>query len=88
MTAPRGRQARLRQEFDYLYPSIQAGVWMPVESLLHQVATMLYGDPGQGRNIAGERLLRGDHFEFRGESPRPEGLPPGRTRMGDAVRGR
>jgi hypothetical protein len=34
--------------------------------------------------ITGERLLRDDHFEFRGASPRPAGLPPELSRLSDA----
>ena len=81
---PRGREARLRTEFGYLYPGIEAGAWVPVESLINQVVTLLYGDPQQSGVITGSRLLREDHFEFRGSSPRPEGWPDGLSRMSDA----
>ena len=81
---PRGREARLRAEFGYLYPGIAAGEWVPVESLINQVVTLLYGDPGQSGVITGSRLLREDHFEFRGRSPRPKGWPDGLSRMSDA----
>jgi len=80
----RGREARLRPDFDYLYPGIPAGSWLPVERLIHDVVTLLYGDGSKSGVITGERLLREDHFEFRGSSPRPEGLPPDRSRMSDA----
>ena len=70
----RGREARLRPEFDYLYPDIEPGVWQPVEVLINRVVTMLYGDRSRSGVITGERLLRDDHFEFRGASPRPAGL--------------
>jgi hypothetical protein len=84
VTAPRGREARLRQEFDYLYPEIEPGVWHPVEALINQVVTMLYGDRSRADQITGERLLRDDHFEFRGSSPRPPGLPPELSRLSDS----
>lgn len=84
MNAPRGREARLRQEFDYLYPEIEPGVWQPVETLINQVVTMLYGDRSRADQITGERLLRDDHFEFRGTSPRPPGLPPDLSRLSDS----
>jgi hypothetical protein len=80
----RGRQARLRPDFDYLYPGIAANTWFPVEQLLHDVVTLLYGDGSKSGVITGERLLREDHFEFRGSSPRPEGLPANRSRMSDS----
>jgi hypothetical protein len=81
---PRGREARLRPEFDYLYPGLTPGEWQPVEVLINRVVTMLYGDPSQSGVITGERLLRDDHFEFRGVSPRPAGLPPDLSRLSDA----
>jgi hypothetical protein len=81
---PRGREARLNSEFGYLYPGIEAGEWVPVESLINQVVTLLYGDPAKSGVITGSRLLREDHFEFRGRSPRPEGWPKGLSRMSDA----
>jgi hypothetical protein len=46
--------------------------------------TLLYGDPSNSGRITGARLLREDHFEFRGASPRPEGWPERLTRMSDA----
>ena len=81
---PRGREARLRSEFGYLYPGIEAGSWTPVESLINQVVTLLYGDPAKSGVITGSRLLREDHFEFRGSSPRPQGWPEALSRMSDA----
>ncbi len=81
----RGREARLRTDFGYLYPGIDSGAWMPVESLINRVVTLLYGDPANSGRITGARLLREDHFAFRGASPRPEGWPAGQTRMSDAA---
>jgi hypothetical protein len=80
----RGREARLRPEFDYLYPDVEPGVWHPVEILINRVVTMLYGDRSRAGIITGERLLRDDHFEFRGTSPRPAGLPRDLSRLSDA----
>jgi hypothetical protein len=80
----RGREARLRPEFDYLYPDLEPGVWHPVELLINRVVTMLYGDRSRAGVITGERLLRDDHFEFRGTSPRPAGLPAELSRLSDA----
>jgi hypothetical protein len=80
----RGREARLRPEFDYLYPDIEPGQWQPVETLINRVVTMLYGDRSRSGVITGDRLLRDDHFEFRGASPRPTGLPSDLSRMSDA----
>jgi hypothetical protein len=80
----RGREARLRPDFDYLYPDIEPGVWLPVELLINRVVAMLYGDRSKAGVITGTRLLRDDHFEFRGASPRPSGLPPALSRLSDA----
>ena len=85
MSEARGREARLRPEFDYLYPDIEPGSWQPVEVLINRVVTMLYGDRSQSGVITGERLLRDDHFEFRGDSGRPEGWPEDLSRMSDAA---
>ena len=84
MSENRGREARLRPEFDYLYPDLEPGTWHPVETLINRVVTMLYGDRSRAGVITGERLLRDDHFEFRGTSPRPAGLPPELSRLSDA----
>jgi hypothetical protein len=80
----RGREARLRPEYDYLYPDIEPGDWQPVEVLINRVVTMLYGDRSRSGVITGERLLRDDHFEFRGKSARPTGLPSDLSRLSDA----
>jgi hypothetical protein len=84
VSEPRGREARLRPAYDYLYPDIEPGVWQPVETLIHRVVTMLYGDKSRSGVITGDRLLRDDHFEFRGTSPRPAGLPTRLSRLSDA----
>ncbi len=84
MSGSRGREARLRPEFDYLYPEIEPATWQPVEELINRVVTLLYGDRSRAGVITGERLLRDDHFEFRGASPRPPGLPPDLSRLSDA----
>jgi hypothetical protein len=84
VSGSRGREARLRPEFEYLYPEIEPGTWQPVEELINRVVTLLYGDRSRAGVITGERLLRDDHFEFRGASPRPPGLPPDLSRLSDA----
>jgi len=85
MSDRRGREARLKPDFATLYPGIAAGIWLPVESLLRQVATMVHEDRDEAHRVTGERLLREDHFEYRGESPRPEGLPRDQSRLSDAA---
>ena len=84
MSGARGRQARLKPEFSSLYPGLKPGVWTPVEKLLRLVTDLIHQDRSRSGVITGERLLHDDHFEWRGTSARPEGLPSGSTRLSDA----
>jgi hypothetical protein len=84
MTADRGREGRLKQEHAALYPGLQPDVWLPVETLLQFVTELIYHDRSKSGIITGTRLLHQDHFEYRGSSARPEGLPAGATRMSDS----
>ena len=84
MTQKRGREARLRAEHAQLYPGIEPGVWMPVESLLRHITDLIHQDPFKAGVITGTRLLHQQHFEYRGSSARPEGLPEGSTRLSDS----
>jgi hypothetical protein len=81
---PRGREARLRKQFASLYDGIDPGVWTPVETLLRHVTDIVHRDRSLSGVITGERLLLDEHFDFRGASPRPEGLPRDSSRMSDA----
>ena len=84
MSTPRGREARLRTEYAGLYPGLKPGVWMPVEKLLRHVTDLIHKDRSRSGVITGRRLLHDDHFEYRGASDRPEGLPEGYTRLSDS----
>jgi hypothetical protein len=84
MTHKRGREARLRAEHARLYPGVEPGVWMPVESLLRHITDLVHQDNAKAGIITGTRLLRQEHFEYRGSSVRPEGLPTGSTRLSDS----
>jgi hypothetical protein len=84
MTARRGREARLRPEYADLYPGLEPDTWIPVEDLLRHVTNLVHQDRGRARVIVGTRLLRQEHFEYRGSSARPEGLPRGSTRISDS----
>src|SRR3954468_2875195 len=81
MTESRGRQARLKPGLGKLYPGLEAGAWRTVEDLLRHVALLVDKQLADPRAITGERLLREDHFEFRGDSARPEGWPVDLSRM-------
>jgi hypothetical protein len=84
MNVNRGREGRLKPQHASLYPGLKPGVWLPVEALIRHVTDLIHRDPSKSRTITGPRLLHQDHFEYRGSSSRPEGLPPGSTRMSDA----
>jgi hypothetical protein len=82
--AARGREARLRKEHAELYPGIEPGIWLPVETLLRHVTDLIHQDRSRSGVITGKRLLREEHFEYRGASARPQGLPTNSSRMSDA----
>lgn len=84
VSTPRGRQARLRTEYAGLYPGLKPAVWMPVEKLLSLVTDLIHKDRSKSGIITGPRLLHDDHFEYRGASARPLGLPEGYTRLSDS----
>jgi hypothetical protein len=84
MTSKRGREGRLKPEHAALYPGLAPGVWFPVETLLRHVTDLIYHDRSKSRAITGPRLLHQEHFEYRGRSERPEGLPAGSTRLSDS----
>ncbi|HYF39214.1 MAG TPA: hypothetical protein VD930_05990 [Gemmatimonadales bacterium] len=84
MTDRRGREGRLKPQHAELYPGLEAGVWLPIETLIRHVTDLLHRDPSKSRLITGTRLLHQEHFEYRGRSARPHGLPEGATRLSDA----
>ncbi|MEO8091033.1 MAG: hypothetical protein ABI703_12110 [Gemmatimonadales bacterium] len=80
------REARLRPEFADLYPTLTAGQWEPAarvaEAVLARLLLLEISDaPLQ------ERVLREEHFEFRGESPGGAPRTPGTTRTADKAPG-
>ena len=84
MPPKRGREARLKPEHSVLYPGLEPGAWIPVETLLRHITDLIHLDRAKSGVITGTRLLHQDHFEFRGHSDRPNGLPPGSTRLSDS----
>lgn len=84
MTVARGREARLRKEHAEFYPGIEPGIWIPVEKLLRYVTDLIHRDPSKSGIITGRRLLREEHFDYRGATPRPPGLPEHASRLSDA----
>src|SRR5215208_1589963 len=84
MTPTRGREARLRSQYASLYPGLDPDVWMPVETLLRHITDLIHQDRSKSGVITGTRLLHQEHFEYRGSSDRPEGLPPAASRLSDS----
>jgi hypothetical protein len=84
MAAARGREGRLKPEHAQLYPGLNPGIWLPVETLIRHVTELIHQDPSRSTAITGPRLLHQDHFDYRGRSARPEGLPEGATRLSDS----
>ena len=84
MGKARGREARLKKEHAELYPGVKPGVWIPVEEALRHVTDLLHKDRSRSGVITGRRLLHEEHFEYRGASARPAGLPERSTRLSDS----
>jgi hypothetical protein len=84
MSSQRGREGRLKPQHASLYPGLTPGVWMPVETLIRHVTDLIHRDPSKSPVITGSRLLHQEHFEYRGASVRPDGLPSGATRLSDS----
>jgi hypothetical protein len=77
-----GREARLKPQFAYLYPAITAGQWESAAVMADRMVSWLLRNPKVGF-IATDRILPPEHFDFRGEGPRPATLPEGQSRRED-----
>jgi hypothetical protein len=64
------REARLRAEFAHLYPALEPGRWEVAARMADQVVAWLLRQPDRGY-VAPERVLRSEHFEFRGGTEEP-----------------
>jgi hypothetical protein len=63
------REARLKAEFARLYPPVEAGHWEPAGVIADRVLTwLLHAHSG---HVSVGRVLKKEHFEFRGISARP-----------------
>jgi hypothetical protein len=82
MSQSPGREARLRPEFAHLYPSIVADCWNSAAVTADRIVVWLLRRPNASW-VATDRILPPEHFEFRGESPRPDKPPAPLTRRGD-----
>jgi hypothetical protein len=69
------RQARLRPQFQSLYPGVPPNEWRPVDQMLDMVAASRLLSGRRSGEILGGRTLDERHFEFRGGFRRPSGQP-------------
>ena len=76
------REARLRPEWAHLYPGLEANAWVVAAQLVPLVLRHRLHDQPTWEFT--RRILVDDHFEFRGDSDRPEGWPADLSRMADA----
>ena len=65
------REARLRSEFAHLYPPLEPGRWEPAAAMADRIVSWLVRQPNRGY-VAPDRVLRSEHFEFRGGTDKPE----------------
>jgi hypothetical protein len=63
--ASRTREARLKPEFAHLYPPLEPGRWESAAKMADRVVAWLLRQPDKGY-VAPERVLRSEHFDFRG----------------------
>jgi hypothetical protein len=82
---PRRREARLKPEFAYLYPPLEPGRWASAALMADQVVAWLLRQPDRGY-IAPERVLRSEHFEFRGGTSQPDPTNNPRARRQSTAR--
>ena len=59
------REARLKPEFAHLYPALEPDRWAPAAMMADRVVAWLLRQPDRGY-VAPERVLKSEHFEFRG----------------------
>ena len=77
---PARREARLKPEFAHLYPPLEAGRWETAVRMADRMVAWLLRQPNRGY-VAPERVLRSEHFEFRGgtatwDQPQPRRQSP------------
>jgi hypothetical protein len=59
------REARLHPRFAHLYPPLRAGHWASAAVMANKLVAWLVGKKNHGYALS-ERVLRPEHFEFRG----------------------
>jgi hypothetical protein len=81
MRSSRTREARLKPEFAHLYPPLEPDRWEPAAMMADRVVAWLLRQPDKGY-VAPERVLRSEHFEFRGGSEK-QGIRQGARLQGE-----
>jgi hypothetical protein len=71
-----GREARLRSEFAHLYPPIGAGQWEPAGAMADRMVAWLLRQPNRIGYVSPYRVLKSEHFEFRGGTENVPGTRP------------
>jgi hypothetical protein len=69
---PNIREARLKPEFAHLYPPLDPGHWAPAAMMADRMVAWLLRQPDKGY-VAPERVLRSEHFDFRGGGTEKQG---------------
>jgi hypothetical protein len=59
------REARLKPEFAHLYPPLKPGEWESAAVIAEKLVAWLLKTKQHGY-VSAERLLRSEHFDFRG----------------------
>jgi hypothetical protein len=78
-----GREARLKTEYAHLYPPLQGGRWEPAGVMADRMVAWLLRQPNRTGFVSPHRILRPEHFEFRGGTQRAQGLSTPLTRRED-----
>jgi hypothetical protein len=76
------REARLRPEFAHLYPTLTPGQWEPAARIAEVVLARLLLLEISEVPIQ-DRVLKEEHFEFRGDPPEAATKPGGSSRAED-----
>jgi hypothetical protein len=79
----RGRQARLKPEFSHLYPPLTGGRWEPAGVMADRMVAWLLRQPNRSGYVSPNRVLRPEHFDFKGETARPPSEAQKLTRRED-----
>ena len=69
----------MKPEFAHLYPPLQGGQWESAGIMADRMVAWLLRQPNRSGYVSPHRVLRPEHFQFRGGSQ--EALPGARPRI-------